>query len=256
MKSEDGNCCLRTETLTACYSYPKNCLHACRPWQYLAIDLCGPLSKPKLGTSQILVMGDHFTIWYNAILVSNRSKVSIIHILDKCYFVSQKSFAVTIAVCLNPNSSRNVLRKVLRKHQGALQRSPASIARTRPCSWGHFIEAIVGTRISSLNTLIVNVRECTWLWRYYDTRLMISHEMGKRAYSMRVTSWRATTSQRTLTGHSTPRHLASTVYSLHASTPVNIWRSHTTGRRSVAIPTCQSGDSCTTTTICGLVESP
>ena len=50
-------------------------LYAGRPWQILAIDLCGPFPATPRGNTIVLVMTDHFTRWCDAIpLVDGRAE--------------------------------------------------------------------------------------------------------------------------------------------------------------------------------------
>ena len=69
--------------------HPRNHLHAGRPWQTVAIDLCGPLPITECGNTQILVIADHFTRWYDALPLPNGSAEVVAKALDErifCYF--------------------------------------------------------------------------------------------------------------------------------------------------------------------------
>ena len=69
--------------------HPRNHLHACRPWQTVAIDLCGPVPTTQRGNTQILVIADHFTRWYDALPIPNGLAEVVAKVLDErtfCYF--------------------------------------------------------------------------------------------------------------------------------------------------------------------------
>lgn len=81
--------CQKAKVVPHRHFHPKNHLHAGRPWQVLAIDLCGPLPTTALGNTQILVVADHFTRWYDALPVPDGTAATIAKVLDErlfCYF--------------------------------------------------------------------------------------------------------------------------------------------------------------------------
>ena len=61
-------------------------LYAGRPFQILAIDLCGPFPKTPRGSTQILVMTDHFTRWCDAIPIQDGTTEVIAKVLDERVF--------------------------------------------------------------------------------------------------------------------------------------------------------------------------
>ena len=67
-------------------SNPQNHLHAGRPWQILAIDLCGPFPETNQGNTQILVLADHFTRWYDAIPIKDGTATTVARVLDERVF--------------------------------------------------------------------------------------------------------------------------------------------------------------------------
>lgn len=81
--------CQQAKTTPHRHFHPQNHLHAGRPWQILAVDLCGPLPLTARGNTQILVIADHFTRWYDALPVPDGTAPTIAKILDErlfCYF--------------------------------------------------------------------------------------------------------------------------------------------------------------------------
>ena len=66
--------------------HPKNHLTAGRPWQVVAVDLCGPLPETEAGNTQILVLADHFTRWYDAIPIKDGKASTVAKILDERVF--------------------------------------------------------------------------------------------------------------------------------------------------------------------------
>jgi len=63
-----------------------NKLTAGRPWQIVAVDLCGPLPETTRGNTQILVLADHFTRWYDAIPIPNGHADTVATALDERIF--------------------------------------------------------------------------------------------------------------------------------------------------------------------------
>ena len=61
-------------------------LYAGRPWQVLAVDLCGPFPKTPRGNTQILVMTDHFTRWCDAIPIPDGKADTVASVLDERVF--------------------------------------------------------------------------------------------------------------------------------------------------------------------------
>ena len=61
-------------------------LYAGRPFQILAIDLCGPFPKTTRGNTQILVMTDHFTRWCDAIPTPDGTAEVVAQVLDERVF--------------------------------------------------------------------------------------------------------------------------------------------------------------------------
>ena len=61
-------------------------MYAGRPFQILAIDLCGPFPKTPRGSTQILVMTDHFTRWCDAIPIQDGTTEVIAKVLDERVF--------------------------------------------------------------------------------------------------------------------------------------------------------------------------
>ena len=63
-----------------------NHLYAGRPWQIVAVDLCGPLPETTRGNTQILVLADHFTRWYDAIPIRDGKASTIAQALEERVF--------------------------------------------------------------------------------------------------------------------------------------------------------------------------
>ena len=61
-------------------------LFAGRPWQVLAVDLCGPFPKTLRGNTQILVMSDHFSRWSDAIGIPDGKADTVATTLDERIF--------------------------------------------------------------------------------------------------------------------------------------------------------------------------
>ena len=68
------------------HSDPQNKLGAGRPWQVIAVDLCGPLPETTDGNTQILVLADHFTRWYDAIPIRDGQASTVAKVLDERVF--------------------------------------------------------------------------------------------------------------------------------------------------------------------------
>ena len=64
----------------------QNHLYAGRPWQVLAIDLCGPFPETEAGNTEILVVADHFTRWYDAIPIPDGRASTVARVLDERVF--------------------------------------------------------------------------------------------------------------------------------------------------------------------------
>ena len=66
-----------------------NHLRCGRPWQVVAVDLCGPFPETSRGNVQILVLADHFTRWCDAIAIPDGKAETVARVLDErvfCYF--------------------------------------------------------------------------------------------------------------------------------------------------------------------------
>ena len=63
-----------------------NHLWAGRPWQTVAVDLCGPFPETERGNTEILVIADHFTRWYDAIPIPDGSAKTVAQVLDERVF--------------------------------------------------------------------------------------------------------------------------------------------------------------------------
>ena len=61
-------------------------LYAGRPWQLVAIDLCGPFPKTPRGNTQILVLTDHFTRWPDALPIPDGKAETVARVLDQHVF--------------------------------------------------------------------------------------------------------------------------------------------------------------------------
>ena len=66
--------------------HPRNHLTAGRPWQTVAVDLCGPFPETTQGNTQILVLADHFTRWYDAIPIRDGRASTVARTLDERVF--------------------------------------------------------------------------------------------------------------------------------------------------------------------------
>ena len=66
--------------------HPNNHLNAGRPWQIVAVDLCGPFPETTRGNTQILVLADHFTRWYDAIPIADGRACTVAKVLDERVF--------------------------------------------------------------------------------------------------------------------------------------------------------------------------
>ena len=64
----------------------RNKLWAGRPWQIIAVDLCGPLPETTRGNTEILVLADHFTRWYDAIPIPDGQASTVARVLDERIF--------------------------------------------------------------------------------------------------------------------------------------------------------------------------
>lgn len=83
-----------------------NHLYAGWPWQVVAIDVCGPLPDTTRGNTEILILADHFTSWYDAIPIANGRVARTLEERVFSYFgISQRSYTVTSASSLNQNYS-------------------------------------------------------------------------------------------------------------------------------------------------------
>lgn len=80
--------CQQAKTVPFRHFHSRNHLHAGCPWQVLAIDLFGPLPETERSNTQILVVVDHFTRWYDAIPIPNGAAVTIARVLNKRIFSS------------------------------------------------------------------------------------------------------------------------------------------------------------------------
>lgn len=79
----------QAKTILARHFHPYNHLHAGRPWQIVAVDLCGPLPESARGNTHILVLADHLTTCYDAIPIQNGATATVTCALDKrifCYY--------------------------------------------------------------------------------------------------------------------------------------------------------------------------
>ena len=79
-------CCQKSKSGTHKPSKRSNKLSAGRPWQVVAVDLCGPFPETTRGNTQILVLADHFTRWYDAIPVPDGQAHTVARILDERVF--------------------------------------------------------------------------------------------------------------------------------------------------------------------------
>ena len=61
-------------------------LQAGRPWQWVAIDLVGPLPQTSRGHSWLLVVSDHFTRWCDAIPIADGKAPTVARALDERVF--------------------------------------------------------------------------------------------------------------------------------------------------------------------------
>ena len=61
-------------------------LYAGRPWQTVAIDLCGPFPRTPRGNTQILVLTDHFTRWQDALPLSDGKAETVAQALEDKVF--------------------------------------------------------------------------------------------------------------------------------------------------------------------------
>jgi transposase InsO family protein len=78
--------CQQSKTSATKSAGERQHLYAGRPWQVLAIDLCGPFPKTPRGNTQILVMTDHFTRWADAIAIPVGKTETIATVLDERVF--------------------------------------------------------------------------------------------------------------------------------------------------------------------------
>ena len=82
-------CCLECQKAKPAahrQSKDQNKLRAGRPWQIVAVDLCGPLPETTRGNTQILVLADHFTRWYDAIPIPDGRAETVARVLDERVF--------------------------------------------------------------------------------------------------------------------------------------------------------------------------
>lgn len=78
--------CQKAKPTTQSQSSDQNKLTAGRPWQVVAVDLCGPLPETTRGNTQILVLADHFTRWYDAIPIPDGRAQTVAKVLDERVF--------------------------------------------------------------------------------------------------------------------------------------------------------------------------
>ena len=80
--------------------------HASYPFHHIGIDFMGPLPLSK--NQHILLIGDHFTKWYEAILLHDRTAITTAKALLEhwiCRFGAPSVFIVTSVEIFSPNYS-------------------------------------------------------------------------------------------------------------------------------------------------------
>jgi len=78
--------CQQAKVASHKHSNKNNHLYAGRPWQVVAVDLCGPFPETSRGNTQIMVLADHFTRWYDAIPIPDGQAATVATTLDERVF--------------------------------------------------------------------------------------------------------------------------------------------------------------------------